>query len=108
MGPIFIVFGMTRPGIEPQPPSLRADALTTRPLSWYHQAYLVSQTGSLDLLRWAHTIGLSVSENLLHIKLEDNLIRLSYQIIFISSNYTINKIRFITDYRSLDRFETHF
>ena len=58
----------------------------------------------IAVLWWAHTIGLSVSENLLHIKLEDNLISLSYHIIFISSDYTINKIRFITDYRSLDRF----
>ena len=29
LGPIFIVFGMTRPGIEPQPSSLRVDALAT-------------------------------------------------------------------------------
>ena len=35
LGPIFRVFGMTRPGIEPRSPSLRADTLTTRPLSWF-------------------------------------------------------------------------
>ena len=27
--PVLLVFGMTRPGIEPQPPSLRADTLNS-------------------------------------------------------------------------------
>ena len=38
----FRVFGMTRPGIEPRPPSFRADTLTTRPLSW-SRAYPLDQ-----------------------------------------------------------------
>ena len=45
--PIFIVFGMTRPGIEPKSTASVADALTTRPLIGYSTTDRLSLRGSV-------------------------------------------------------------
>ena len=63
MGPIFIVFGLTRPGIEPQPPSLRADALlgSVAKNVWETTALLNTigvHTGHTETVRGKETISL--------------------------------------------------
>ena len=60
--PIFLVFGLTRPGIEPESTASVADALSTRPLIWskgYQRGSLGKSYQNSDYLKTSNAKKLS-------------------------------------------------